>query len=136
MRVIIMRGLSGSGKSEAAQAFAKSVDNSVIVSASDYFTNNGYRDFDPTKLPDAHHYCRDEFGKALNKGVELIIVDNTNTKHWEYEHYVWLAKQFNYLVTIETIGSFEPEMVAKYAERNKSNVPLSSIKSQARRFEH
>lgn len=138
-QVVILRGVSGSGKSTVAKSLTAIVDvgRAVIVSADNFFvTPQGNYEFNGDKLGSAHEHCLNEFKSALTSGVELVIVDNTNTQHWEYQAYVKEAARFNYNVDYEMVGSLEPEMLVKYAERNSHSVPLDAIQRQAKRFEY
>ena len=81
-QVIIMQGISGSGKSTKAHEIAEkhSAIGCRVVSADDLFTINGTYNFDPTLLGEAHKQCMRSFLAALqNPEVGLVIVDNTNT---------------------------------------------------------
>jgi hypothetical protein len=84
-RVIILAGLSGSGKSMYAESFETPA---LICSADHYFISNviGYV-FDPTRLGAAHGACLrlyiDRVRRAPGHGDRplppLVVVDNTNT---------------------------------------------------------
>jgi methylase of polypeptide subunit release factors len=105
---IVLRGISGSGKSTVAAALVRAAEGSgrpaVVCSADAYFLDptTGEYLFDPTKLPAAHAACLASFESALSMDVShtfvssndqklaappVVIVDNTNTKRWEYAKY-------------------------------------------------
>lgn len=87
-QLIIMRGLPGSGKSTLAKTFG-----GVICSADQYFTDFfGRYKFDASKLTEAHEACFRKAEKAMSKGVKKLIVDNTNTRKWEFEPYLAIAE--------------------------------------------
>jgi len=134
-KVIIMRGVSGSGKSTMARSLASNVESSLIVSADDYFMRQGSYQFNPKQLREAHDSCRVKFEAALAADVGLVIVDNTNTQKWEYLPYENLARDYNYSVSHEVVGSTDQESLVKYAERNVHKVPLNVIQRQAQRFD-
>ena len=91
-RIIVLQGVSGSGKSTAAKAAAQGfrvAGRSVaIVSADDYFMrvhvdgSTSY-EFDPSKLGEAHASCFRRYLDALQTGVDVIFVDNTSTTTME-----------------------------------------------------
>ena len=88
--VIILRGVSGSGKS----SFAKLISNAVVCTADDYFMDeNGNYNFDPTKIGKAHEECQKKFLDAFkNPDVINVVVANTNTKPSDYKFYEDVAK--------------------------------------------
>ncbi len=90
--VVLLRGVSGSGKSTVANLFA---EPKVVVSADAYFEKNGGYDFDPSKLGHAHNECKNNFECALrDPSIKNIIVSNTNTKPSDYQYYIETARQY------------------------------------------
>lgn len=136
--VIVMSGCSGSGKSTLAKEYAEKSyvetgSASAIVSADDYFLNNGIYAFDPGKLSLAHGSCFGEFILALQQKVLLVIVDNTNTTVEEISPYMLGATAFGYsarIVTLDPSDSF----FARYSARNAHNVNADVIANQAKRI--
>lgn len=141
--VVIMRGLPGSGKSTMARWLASGADtgSANIYSTDDFFLveEEGeeemvYR-FDPTKLGDYHGLNFRSFCEGLGK-YNLLIVDNTNTRRWEWEKYENAAKKAGYSVQFLTVG--EPkssEHVQQCFERCIHNVPLEKIQQMSDRWE-
>ena len=87
--VILLRGVSGAGKSTVAKLFA---EPKVVCTADDYFEKGGEYDFDPSKLGQAHTECQNKFECALqDPNVKNIIVANTNVKPSDYKYYVDVA---------------------------------------------
>lgn len=82
MKVIILCGVSGSGKS----TIAKEIGSGYVVSADDFFMASGEYKFDPTMLPAAHGQCLRDFVGCLQYGCDTIVVDNTNTTMMEVAH--------------------------------------------------
>ena len=93
LKVIIMRGISGSGKSTYAKQLSKEYD-AVICSADDYFNKTGNYIFDRNKLKEAHGECLLKADGNLQEG-RSVIIDNTNVKKWEYQKYIELANKYN-----------------------------------------
>lgn len=91
-KLIIIRGVPGSGKT----TIAKSVPNAVICEADsfmiDVYTGN-YR-FDPNKLRDCHRLCLERARQALEV-KRTVVVSNTSIRLWELEPYLALAAHFN-----------------------------------------
>lgn len=90
--VILLRSVSGAGKSTVANLFA---EPKVIVSADAYFEKGGGYDFDPSKLGDAHRECQNNFECALqDPSIKNIIVSNTNVKPSDYQYYIDTAAKY------------------------------------------
>ena len=140
MKVYILRGVSGSGKSTEAMRLASN-NKDIICSADDYFMKNGEYKFDPSKLGEAHGECLAKFRALVKAGAETIIVDNTNTQWWEirpyYETFFGPQK-----VTFEFV-EFAPPSIADEANkfaalcaaRNKHGVSVEIVKKQIARWE-
>lgn len=127
MKVLILSGIPGSGKSTAAAGEA----GAVVCSADDYFTNaSGEYHFDPRKLSDAHAACLRKFLRAVLSEEELIIVDNTNTTAIEIAPYVAIAAAHGAEVEVRTYRC-DPEVGAK---RNRHGVPLEACRAMEERL--
>ena len=96
--VVIMHGVSGTGKSYIAKSLQFYSANSVIVSADEYFQQarvyypdgahetNQYI-WKSNLLQNAHNWCRAQFKQAILDLKACIIVDNTNLAVADYEFY-------------------------------------------------
>lgn len=128
-RVLILRGISGSGKSTYIRdhlpgAYVCSADDFFIDSAGDY-------KFNPHKLGEAHRWCYSKFLTALSDWRETVVVDNTNTQLFEFYGYVQLAWAYGYLVQVVRMDT----PVAVAAARNLHGVPDVSVKAMQDRFQ-
>ncbi len=86
-KLILIRGLPGSGKTTLAKQLANDLD-AKHFEADMYFENaNGEYHFNPQLLPKAHEWCFQQTRKWLNKG-RTVIVSNTFVRHWEMERYL------------------------------------------------
>ena len=123
--VVIMVGVSGSGKSTWIEEFLRThpSESSVIASADHFFMQNGLYNFNASKLGAAHDYCKEKFSRAIQDGVDTIFVDNTNTRKWERGFYITEAKKNGYKVFLKVLR-VDPEVAAN---RNRHGVPLNSI---------
>lgn len=131
MKLVILRGLPGSGKStEARMAFP---EPKVICSADDFQPD--LRNFDPSRLGECHSECRMMAMNAMNRKCPLVIIDNTNSRKWEYAEYDLMAAVFGYEVEIRTIGGRSEDDVAEYYLRGTKNTPESYIRAMAKRWE-
>lgn len=141
--VIIMRGPSGCGKSHESALLAAGIPLGVrIVSSDAFFEGREGREsqdytFDVKMLAESHAWCRCEFLRALKDRVDVIIVDNTNCRIWEFREYELAADLVGYKVL--RVDCFDPktntiEDLRKFAQRNLHAVPLDVILKQAANF--
>lgn len=141
-QVFILRGLPGSGKSYYAQNLADELSGAdeshyCICSTDDYFINEqGEYHFDKSKLSQYHNLNLARFINALAQGIELVIVDNTNIKKWEFIAYAQAAVALGYQVKEVIVGEVKDKsMQHLYAKRNSHNIPLKTISKMAYMFE-
>lgn len=148
MKIRIMRGLPGSGKSYFAEIILPrlfEVDQSqvVVCSADKYFvgTDGVYR-FKADKLNEAHKSCRWSFLDAVRKEYDekdLVIVDNTHTLPTELAFYWDLGTMFTDDIQILRIvppATMEKNDWLKQCEKmNQHGVPMKSIQSMADRLQ-
>jgi predicted kinase len=130
--VIILRGVSGSGKSTFASMLARNNSGAVVVTADDYFTDSwGLYKFDASKLGAAHGQCFDRFNEALyNPAVNTIIVANTNTSPKDFKVYVDAAEFFGATVTYIVLenrhgNSDVHDVPSEVKERQRHNLKSS-----------
>ena len=110
MNVIVLRGISGAGKSTWA---AKHYPDAVIASADSYFLQeDGSYDYDPKQIDAAHEACYQTFVQALINREPLIVVDNSNVTVWEISPYVMPARSFGYEVEVLTLDC-DPEVAIR-----------------------
>jgi predicted kinase len=133
MKLTLLRGPSGTGKSSIARALiekhnASSEEGVPVWYATDQFftgLDNIYR-FSLGKLKVAHQWCQLETERAMLLQVPLVIVSNTFIAHWEMERYLELAEEYKYEVQIiRTPGPWDIDTLFR---RNKHSVPLDVIK--------
>lgn len=99
-KLIIIRGLPGSGKT----TFAHSLTTAVFE-ADDYFIqSDGSYVFDREKLKEAHQQCQMKVFRAMQSEVPIIAVSNTAVKRWEMKVYKAMAVAFEYEVTEITMS--------------------------------
>lgn len=129
MKVIVLRGISGSGKSTWAK---EHYPGAVIVSADDYFLQpDGEYDFRPEELNDAHEECYQKFIKAVLRKEPLIVVDNSNRTVWEISPYVMPAQSFGYDVEIITLKCDPEVAIARKSWVAPEKVRVSAVELEA-----
>lgn len=89
MRVVIMRGLPGSGKSSWIK---QQLPDASVWSADNYHMVDGVYRYDPKKAGEAHAWCLKGFLDDLRADLKMpIVVDNTNTTAVEIAPYAAAA---------------------------------------------
>jgi predicted kinase len=101
LKLILIRGLSGSGKTTYARKLMAEDPNLSHYEADMYFYDaDGKYAFNPKLLPKAHAWCKDQTEKDLRNG-KSVIVSNTFTQKWEIAPYIELGKQYGAKVVIK-----------------------------------
>jgi hypothetical protein len=149
--VIILRGISGSGKSYIVRNFVDNRPltassspaarflsqmrmplNFTVFSADDYFMVGDEYKFDPKYLPVAHESCLRMFCGKLERSTNVstadvgIVVDNTNTTLVEVMPYLALAQAYGHETHVITLIS-DPAICAM---RNQHGVPYTNVMYQ------
>ena len=122
--LFIVRGLPGSGKS----TFASEITDTYFE-ADQYFINpSGEYVFDPSKIKDAHEWCRTNTESAMVSGSPKIAVSNTFTQDWEMQAYYDLAEKYEYRV-------FSIVIENRHGNKNLHGVPDDTLKRMKDRFQ-
>lgn len=130
--LFLVRGLPGSGKS----SFATHIWNEYAVCEADkfFYDKEGNYNFDPTKLKQAHEWCRNEVETRMKdhqineQYYPEIAVSNTFTQEWEMEEYFKLAEKYNYKVVSLIIEN-------RHGSKNLHGVPDDKVEIMRNRFE-
>ena len=125
-KLILFRGLPGSGKSTAAKAAVKAGEIDVCYEADDFFVKDGEYIFDPKKLKDAHAWCQRVTEEALKAGKNVGVA-NTLLQRWELDQYLIFADDIHD-VTVEVRN-----LTGDYGSVH--NVPAEILKQMAARME-
>lgn len=117
-RIVLIRGLPGSGKSTMARELYPSY---ILCEADQYFeTDHGYC-FDPAHIKDAHNFCYTKALQALEEGKDVVVA-NTFTRVWEMQKYLDLPYPVEVVVAT---GSYQ----------NVHGVPEEVVQRMRDRFE-
>ena len=127
----LVRGLPGSGKSTFARSIAKSYQ---IFEADQYFMKRGKYNFDPKKLKDAHHDCKQRVARRMRESLfneiffSNIVVSNTFTQDWEMKFYRCIGKRYGYKVPTIIVEN-------RHGGNNVHGVPAEKVQVMEDRFE-
>lgn len=135
MSVIILSGVSGSGKSH----YAQSLNPHKTLSADDYFMRGGEYKFDASKLSSAHAKCFRDFIECVSSydDDKLIVVDNTNTTEVEIAPYYLGAEAYGHSVVIHImtfLSGLTERTLNVLEKRNLHKVPRHVIRKQDTRM--
>ena len=122
--LILVRGVSGAGKSTIAPMFK----NAVLVSTDDFFLDE-YGDyvFDANSLVINHQKCQFAVNMMMQDNEELIVVHNTFTADWEMDAYFDLARKHGYTIHTMIVEN-------RHGSKNVHDVPQDVVKAQIERF--
>jgi|SRR6185436_4253334 len=131
MKVYILAGASGSGKSHLASKIWASHPKVLVCSADDYlYDSHGTYVWGADKLAAAHNECLKKFIAAVQEEVPVVVVDNTNTTIAEIAPYYSIAAAYG--AEVELVILFcNPE---KAVNRNKHNTPAPVVTAQIKRL--
>ena len=129
-RMVILRGIPGSGKTTLAKRLVEHVGHGEVVSADDYFEGpDGYR-FDVSRIEQAHGDC---FRRAVRTAQDLatrdglLVVANTAVEPVEVAPYYLMGQAYQLDPLVVTLGTPTEEAV----RRNVHGVPSSTIERMA-----
>lgn len=95
-RLILIRGLPGSGKS----TFARTFKDFVHLEADMFFEDEkGRHCYDGSKIKDAHKWCMGKTKTHLSSGHN-VVVSNTFSRRWEVQFYLDIAEHFGIIPEI------------------------------------
>lgn len=95
--LIILRGVSGAGKSTVADMLAE--DLWPICEADKFhYTEDGVYDWKPENIQAAHKWCQDQVKEMMEWKFRKIILSNTSTSEKELKPYLDLAAENGYRV--------------------------------------
>lgn len=136
LNLILLRGVSGAGKSTVAGLFI----DATIISTDDFFMKDGEYQFDANSLVENHMKCTIKAEQAMDAATRMIengaidmvkhtlVIHNTFTKQWEMTPYLILAEKYGY--TVHTII-----VENRHESQSIHNVPQASVDAQRERFE-
>jgi adenylate kinase family enzyme len=127
-KLILLRGLPGSGKSTFADLIGARGAGYAHFEADMYFMKDGEYKFDPSQIKMAHNWCMIQTEKAMANDTAIIIVSNTFTQEWEMDFYYEKAKYYDYDV-------FSVILENRHGGVNTHGVPEDKLEIMKNRFE-
>jgi predicted kinase len=120
--LIILRGLPGSGKSTFAKLLGR-----AVCTADDWFMRSGKYEWRADLLSEAHDWCMCKCRRFMKKGVDRIIIANTNINERAMRPYFDMAKDFGYTVFTVIVEN-------RHGNSNIHNVPDENLVNMEKRF--
>lgn len=136
MKVYILRGLPGCGKTTYARRLQESnPERTAIVSADRYLMLDVVYRFDRSQLPMAHGECLRAYADCVSRpmSLESVIVDNTNLSAVEIAPYYALALAYGH----RDVAVYNVNRRATAAEchaRNIHGLSLDTVRRMANTF--
>ena len=105
-KLILIRGLPGSGKSTFAKTYVEL--GYAHFEADMYFLDKeGNYKFNPKYIKEAHFWCKKNCEYSL-RNKRSVVISNTFTQKWEMKDYIDLAEKYDVEIEIlETKGNFQ-----------------------------
>lgn len=93
-----------------------------------FIDSNGEYNFNPSKIKDAHKWCKDEVEYLMSFEHSPIVVSNTFTQEWEMEDYYKMAEEYKYQVHSIIVEN-------RHNGVNTHNVPEEKLQQMKDRFQ-
>ncbi|CDW74100.1 UNKNOWN [Stylonychia lemnae] len=116
----IMQGLPGSGKSTVARQLAGENGKIFQLDKTIVERKKSLVDQDIKTLSDIYESIFQDFCQEMQKGTEIIVIDNTNLSEWEYIRFVKKAQLEHFFVSIVALPP--PDEIQTAVERSQFDV--------------
>lgn len=124
-KLLLVRGLPGSGKSTYSAELCRNTENLIHIEADMFFEDGcGNYNFKFNKLASAHRWCKTMAELYLEDGIDVVVA-NTFTTLKELRPYFKIAKDTGADVEVKT-------MRGDYGSIH--DVPAETIKKMKNRF--
>jgi len=126
-KLILVRGIPGSGKSTIGRQIADADQSYVHYEADMFFMQkDGTYAWRADQIKEAHAWCQANVKQAMQDEMN-VVVTNTFTRLWEMDAYILMAEQYGYEVEIQ---------VATGNYQNIHQVPEEQVRRMQERFEY
>jgi len=143
--IVMARGITASGKSTAMRHLKIYCERvaltSTIHSTDNYFiTEEGRYKFDPKKLGAYHQKNLQAFSEDVQRGVDVVICDNTNLLPWHTESYTQVARAHSYNIVfvdfaLRKLDEHLDAQEVTLAHPDAHNIPEAAIKTMMKDYE-
>jgi predicted kinase len=142
-KLILMRGLPGSGKSHTAHdryPSAEVIEADQYPGLYDYDADGKVSGFHPELLGKAHADCQQRTINALSQGTDVVVA-NTFTQKWEADPYRKIASDLGVKLIIDrplqfnNVETLTDEDINVIHNRNTHGVPLGAYAKMKERWE-
>jgi len=124
MKLILVRGIPGSGKSTVANELANI--NTIVCEADQFFMIDGEYKFIASQLRDAHKWCQAKAAFHLKRGYDVIVA-NTSLSHRDLNCYNNISDQYDATFNIincngkfKSIHEVPDEVMERMTEKYKA----------------
>lgn len=130
--LIILRGVSGAGKSTVAEMLSEGVWP-ICEADKFHYTEDGVYDWKPENIQAAHKWCQNQVRGYMEDNFHglgnwvKIIVSNTTTTEKELKPYIDLAEEYGYKVVSLVVEN-------RHGNDSIHNVPQEIRDTQERRL--
>jgi translation initiation factor RLI1 len=126
--VVAIMGPNGSGKSTLAKLLVGDKDYCHKEADMYFVDGDGNYKFEPSKIKDAHAWCKEEVEFLMKYEHSPIVVSNTFTQEWEMNDYYKMAEELGYMV-------FSLIVENRHGGKNIHGVPDDKLEIMKNRFE-
>ncbi len=138
-KLIILKGCSGSGKTTLANKICSEATKEGFVceicSTDSFSVIDGVYKFDAKLLGVNHRLNQLKAKTAIDNGIDIVIIDNTNLSLRGIEPYAKMGIEADYMVYIMEPVTHWARNVDILTEKNIHNVPRSSIEKMVAKQE-
>jgi predicted kinase len=135
-RLIILRGLPGSGKTTYAHGLTNDGRDGIILSSDNYFIHGGVYKYNPSHLKDSHIWNQKKAAEAMIHGERLIVIDNVNARKWEARPYVEMAVNCGYKIEFREPPTPWRFNIDELMEHDDKNVPQKTMERMLNEWEY
>lgn len=125
LRLILIRGIPGSGKSTMAQNFLMDNLVDIHIEADMYHIVDGEYQWKSENVHSAHMWCQDQTDNALAQG-KRVVVSNTFISVWELKPYFQIARRYGIIPSV---------FICSGGYENVHNVPEETVSRMKSRFQ-
>eukprot|EP00826_Nyctotherus_ovalis_P056470 TRINITY_DN7630_c0_g1_i2.p1 TRINITY_DN7630_c0_g1~~TRINITY_DN7630_c0_g1_i2.p1 ORF type:complete len:165 (-),score=77.65 TRINITY_DN7630_c0_g1_i2:145-639(-) len=127
----IMRGIPGSGKTIVAK---KLIENGGVIHTPGvhFVDKEGGVNYDPSRLSDIKEKTFKAFCASVEKGQEVVVLDDSNLTSREYFHFLKKARDAGYLVAV--VDMVQPD-IEEAQKRNSYGIDKKALNEMATKWE-